>query len=121
MTTFKVSRLSRKGAFNIRRGLKRSWVDGTHRQRVQHQDIDADTLRRRALDDRRGRHYATITINGLSYPVVWSCRGRSDQVDIFCDGSLIATCRSSLVLQTITAQAMPRPSVGEDWRRLACA
>lgn len=95
-------RLSQRGLENIRRGLKRSWSEGgTHRERFKRGELDADTLRRRALFDRKGTHYATIAMNGQTYSVLWSTLGRSDQVDIYHNTKKLVTCRPSLVLRRL--------------------
>ena len=93
-------RLSRKGIENIRRGLKRSWLDGAHRQRVG-REIDADTIRKRALFDRKGTHFADINFGGGVFRAYWSTRGRSDQVDLFCDGVLVATCAPNRIFSEL--------------------
>lgn len=100
MTTFKVRRLSRGGLDRIIRGLKRSWQPGgAHRLRQQAREPDADDLRRRALYDRRGTEYATIVMDGNRFVLLWSAAGRTDQVDVFLDGVLLATIRPSAALQ----------------------
>lgn len=76
-------RLSKQGIENIRRGLIRSWRDGTHRQRVQTQEIDADTTRQRALHDRKGKIIGTFTL--------YHSTARSDQFDVYQDGQRVAT------------------------------
>ena len=67
--------------------------------------IDADTLRQRALFDRRG---ATVVSGCLSseagrlpFFVCHSTAGRCDQFDVFVDGARIATTRASLVLSIL--------------------
>ena len=54
--------LSEKGLKNIVRGLKRSWVDGTHRKKQKSRIIDADTLRNRAAYDRKGKFIVSVSI-----------------------------------------------------------
>lgn len=98
-------RLSQRGIENIRHGLKRSWIDGAHRLRQQSSDIDADTLRYRALHDRRGSFYAKITkeVAGktIDFLILWSTNGRTDQVDIFENGHLLKTIRPAIALKII--------------------
>jgi hypothetical protein len=69
------------------------------------QTIDADTLRQRALHDRRGTFYAEIvraTEAGFTrIHVYWSVSGRVDQLDGFYNGEKVFTCRESLVLESI--------------------
>lgn len=97
MTTPKVSRLSPKARERIRKGLLRSWQPGgTHRTKQMSRPIDADTLRSRALDDRRGRHLCAVyppSGNLLPGPfvMIWSTTGRTDQVDVFQNGRLLFT------------------------------
>lgn len=53
---------------------------------------DADTLRRRALADRRGRLVCAIYARGSELILRHSVAGRIDQFDILIDGSLWRTC-----------------------------
>lgn len=86
-------RLSRKGIENIKRGLRRSWKDGTHRQRQQQRKLDADTLRKHALHDRKGESYAELRFpDGRVFKLYWSTRGRTDQLDVFLNSKLVSTC-----------------------------
>lgn len=100
-------RLSRKGIANIRRGLVRSWQDGAHRQRQLERgaNADVDTLRKRALHDRRGSLYARVTVptecGERTFALLWSVRGRTDQVDIISDGAILATIRPGAALSEI--------------------
>lgn len=102
---YKVGRLTPQGRERIRNALKRSWRDGTHRERQRSREIDVDSLRKRALEDRRGTHYATITkqtnLGAIYFTLLWSVAGRVDQVDIIESGSIVATVRPSLALSTI--------------------
>jgi hypothetical protein len=74
--------------------------------------IDADTMRQRALYDRRGRLYAEISveteIGRVTFSARWSVRGRTDQVDLFDGAVLVFTCRPSLVLERIHAHVFAR-------------
>lgn len=55
--------------------------------------VDAETRRWRALDDRRGRVVREIYgAGGSLVRVVHSVGGRSDQFDVWVDGSLFRTC-----------------------------
>jgi hypothetical protein len=105
MTTYQVHRLTPKGRANIKRGLARSWAEGgTHRekQKARGQNADADTVRARALDDRRGSEYATITMRGgKRFVLLWSVKGRRDQLDIFHAGGIIQSIRPSGVIATL--------------------
>jgi hypothetical protein len=82
-------RLSKRGIENIRRGLIRSWRDGTHRQLVQAQGIDVDTLRKRTLFDRKGQLIGTFTL--------YHSTGRSDQFDLYQNNQLAVTGGSRVV------------------------
>lgn len=90
-------RLSKQGIENIRRGLKRSWVDGTHRQRQQAGNIDADTIRSRAMYDRKG----TLIVSGVA---IHHSTHRSDQLDVYVDGVLAITGGPRVVAQWLARQ-----------------
>lgn len=62
-------------------------------------ELDADTLRLRALHDRKGAHYATISTSGLVFELFWSVNGRVDQVDVFLAGKNMLTARPSICLE----------------------
>lgn len=97
-------RLSQRGLQNIRRGLKRSWADGSHRERFQRGEPDADTLRQQALHDRKGQFYCAVRVPAGTFEVRWSVLGRTDQLDVFDpNGIKVATCRLGLVLSSIAA------------------
>lgn len=84
--------LSQKGIERIRRGLKRSWKDGTHRQLQQQRPVSAEDIRMRALHDRKGSFFAAIhAADGRVFKAYWSTMGRTDQVDLFLDNAKIAT------------------------------
>jgi hypothetical protein len=53
---------------------------------------DAETLRKRALDDRRGSLVRELFKDGSHVRVVHSVRGRTDQLDALIDGNLWRTC-----------------------------
>ena len=95
-------RLSLRGIQNIRRGLKRSWENGTHRTKQQTREIDADTLRDRARYDRRGSLILSGNVPTELGPkrviVRWSVLGRVDQMDIVIDTVVVKTCRPALVI-----------------------
>ena len=104
-------RLSPKGIENIKRGLKRSWESGVHRARQQSGGADADTMRKRAIYDRRG----TLIISGQiktevgdkPLSVQWSTHGRSDQIDILIDGVTVKACRPSLSMEFLIGVSAP--------------
>lgn len=58
--------------------------------------VDAETLRRRALDDARGallREGCTYSNAGEQrWKIIRSLRGRTDQRDVFVNGELFRTC-----------------------------
>lgn len=62
-------------------------------------EVDSDTMRLRALHDRKGAHYATISTNGLVFELFWSVNGRVDQVDVFLSGKHMLTSRPSICLE----------------------
>lgn len=68
-------------------------------------NVDADTLRRRALDDRRGSLYADVYVptelGRTLFTLRWSVRGRTDQVDVMCEGAILATIRPGRALEMI--------------------
>ena len=98
--TSKVARLTPAGRQRILRGLARSWQPGgAHDLRFHHAPVDADTLRKRALHDRKGSHYATISTNGFVFELFWSASGRVDQVDVFIGGKHMLTARPSICLE----------------------
>ena len=90
-------RLSKQGIENIRRGLKRSWLDGSHRQRQQAGNIDADTLRSRALYDRK----CTLIVSGVA---IYHSTHRSDQLDVYVDGVLAVIGGPRVVAQWMAGQ-----------------
>lgn len=95
-------RLSRKGIENIRRGLRRSWQDGAHRQLQQARVPDADTLRRRALSDARGKTIFTVVLPDSTRLVVQrSIAGRTDQFDLTGYGGVIFTGRADLCMKRL--------------------
>jgi len=82
---------------------KRSALATAHRCATQ--EIDADTLRQRALYDRRGTpiivgHIQT-ELGPIACRIEWSCSGRTDQADLIIDGKIIATRRLSLILESL--------------------
>lgn len=94
--------LSRKGIENIKRGLRRSWRDGTHRRLQQQRLPTAEDARKRALWDRKGVRFADIRLpDGRLFRAYWSVLGRSDQVDLFCDGAKLATCAPNRIFKEI--------------------
>lgn len=68
-------------------------------------DVDADTMRQRAFQDRRGTQYATVTKQteaGMqTFTLLWSVAGRCDQLDVIQCGVIVATIRPSLALTKI--------------------
>ncbi len=98
--------LSKKGIENIRRGLIRSWKPGgSHDIRFRRKEIDSDTLRNRALDDRRGTFFAEIKKKMedrfVTFTLLWSISGRRDQIDIFENGRNLVTIRPNKALEKI--------------------
>lgn len=88
-------RLSKQGVERIRNGLIRSWKDGTHRKLVQEQEIDADTLRKRALYDRKGK----LLLGGID---IHYSTNRSDQFDVYVRGELVCTGGPRVIAEFIT-------------------
>jgi hypothetical protein len=76
-------RLSKQGVENIRRGLKHSWENGTHRRKQQARLVDADTLRDREAYDRKGKFVGSFDI--------YHSTNRRDQFDVFMGGRLVLT------------------------------
>ena len=78
-------------------------------------DADADTVRQRALYDRRGTHYATVTkpseAGPQTFALQWSIDGRCDQLDVIHAGAIIATIRPSLVLSEIDKIIAQKPII----------
>lgn len=73
---------SAKRKATITKALKRSWSKGgAHRERVTNQKADADTMRQRALWDRKGTPVADIYIAGELYTILHSHR-RTDSYDV---------------------------------------
>lgn len=74
-------------------------------QRCATQEIDADTLRQRALYDRRGTPIIVGQIKTEAGPmpcqIQWSSSGRTDQADLIVEGKIIATKRLSLILESL--------------------
>ncbi len=68
-------------------------------------DTDADTLRQRAIYDRRGK----VIITGVTQTelgpqrcsIAHSVAGRSDQYDLTIDGQIVATTHIGLVLERL--------------------
>ena len=80
-------RLSQKGINNIRRGLKQSWSEGgSHRIKQQSTEIDADTIRKRLLDDCKGKLLLTGFVPSLGKVEVYRSTNRCDQFDVFLNG-----------------------------------
>jgi hypothetical protein len=103
----KVRRLTPRARENIRRGLRNSWQPGgAHHARFRCGEPDADTARRRALDDRRGTLYAEVrTPDGQRWGLRWSVCGRTDQLDVMHAGRIAATMRPGLALEWIAERA----------------
>lgn len=77
-------RLSKQGVSRIRAGLIRSWQPGgSHRTRQQATEVDADTVRSRALWDRKGKLIGTFDI--------YYSTNRVDQFDIFIKSQMVYT------------------------------
>ena len=101
--TSKVARLTPAGRARILRGLRRSWLPGgAHDLRFHHRPVDADTLRRRAADDRRGSVVLAGHLNSAAgavpFSLRWSTAGRSDQLDLFVDGRLRLTAAAPRIV-----------------------
>jgi len=78
------------------------------RERRVNREVDADTLRRRALHDARGQIVREgVTYFGDGRIVPWSVRrslrGRSDQLDVFAGGALWRTGGPRLVNRWLSA------------------
>lgn len=71
--------LARKEA--IKRGLRRSWKDGAHAKRFHQKPADADTMRKRALWDRKGAQAGSFSAGGVEYAIMHS-RRRTDAYDV---------------------------------------
>ena len=84
--TSEVPRISRKARARIVAGLKRSWAPGgTHREMQLARGLrsDAETERKRALYDARGRLLFTAVLpDGTQLEVRRSTHGRTDQLDL---------------------------------------
>lgn len=85
--------------------VKRSWDSGERHAAIIRRGVDADTLRLRALEDRRG----TVVIDAGAVVVLWSMLGRTDQMDIFEDGRKVFTgsahrCMDELVKMSMNKQ-----------------
>ena len=98
--------LSKHGIENIKRGLKRSWEPGgSHRTRQESREIDADTDRKRALHDRRGKTLISgmipTELGAKPVSIRWSTSGRTDQLDVIVDGSIAVICRPSKVFDWV--------------------
>ena len=96
--TSEVPRLSRKARARIVAGLKRSWAPGgTHRemQRLRGLRSDADTARKRAQHDAKGRLEFFVTYpDGSRFEIRRSLRGRAEQLDVMDAGGLTASTAS---------------------------
>lgn len=92
MPTFKSKRRwseARKQA--VIRGLKRSWAPGgAHYIRFRNRPVDADTMRERALWDRKGRWASTFEA-GPVYLLILHAKRRCDAYDVYCDGRVVCT------------------------------
>ncbi len=82
-----------------RRAIAREWglrSAKAHAVLRSEHGVDAETLRRRALDDARGqllREGHTYRATGITHwRVVRSVRGRTNQRDILLNGELFRTC-----------------------------
>lgn len=107
-------RLSRRGIENIRRGLRRSWQDGTHRRLQKQRAPDADTLRRRALHDARGTVVFTAMLpDGSRVSVQRSVHGRTDQLDVVGASGCLFTGRADLCMTALLqlSSAAERPAL----------
>ncbi len=77
-------RLSKQGIARIRAGLIRSWQPGgSHRTRQQATNADADTVRSRALFDRKGKFIGSFDI--------YHSTNRVDQFDVYAGGKKVFT------------------------------
>lgn len=91
-----------------RQGLLRSWQPGgAHDLRFRQRPVDADTLRARAMHDRKGRIVLAGVIQTALGPkdclICHSTAGRTDQFDLIVDGRVEATVRGGLVLEILVA------------------
>ena len=64
-------------------------------------ELDADTLRQRALYDRRGATVFVIRRGVDSFEIQHSICGRTDQYDVIHNNCIIATKRLDLILEAI--------------------
>lgn len=91
MPTFKSRQIySEKRKEAIRRGLRRSWKDGAHHKRFHCQPVDADTIRKRALWDRKGEGIGAVALPTEAYQIRHSTR-RTDSYDIYLKGRLVCS------------------------------
>lgn len=75
-------RYSKAHIERMRNGLLRSWQPGgTHYEKMKGRPADADTVRKRALYDRKGTVAATLQVNGQTFTIRHS-RNRTDQYDV---------------------------------------
>lgn len=73
---------SAKRKASIRRALKRSWQPGgAHYERFRNRPVDADTVRKRALWDRKGLLAGWFSAGGKHYQIIHS-RRRTDAFDV---------------------------------------
>jgi hypothetical protein len=106
--TSKVARLTPAGRARVLAGLRRSWKPGgAHDLRFHRQQADADTLRSRALYDRRGTvvlaGHCNTQAGAVPIAVRYSTAGRSDQLDVFLDNRLLFTASAARAMPELMA------------------
>lgn len=88
-------RLSPRRKAAIVNGLKRSWQPGgTHYEKLKGRPADADTMRRRALEDRKGKPAATLFQGPVWDRVeynLYHAKRRSDSYDVYVGTKLVCT------------------------------
>jgi hypothetical protein len=92
MLTFKSNRrLSPQRKASIFRGLKRSWAKGgAHHERFLNRHADADTMRKRALWDRKGAKITEIILAGHLHTIAHAQR-RTDSYDVFLGDKIVCS------------------------------
>lgn len=86
--------------------VKRSWDSGERHAAIIRRGVDADAVRFRALEDRRGLQ----VLNAGKLVVCWSVLGRTDQLDIFENGRKIFTGSPHRCMDTLLRLSAPAGS-----------
>ena len=87
----------------------RNRIRGKRSQAIQREnrltrELDADTLRQRAIYDRRGRLAFMITCDGETFYIQHSVCGRCDQYDVIYQGEIVTRIRLGMILAVISKQ-----------------